>query len=176
MCIITKALKISKTSLCHNKFIHPRLSDRCQVLVLLMVACHPEVPIHESKSSWNLHLLPVLVEDMAAGDPWPSGCWDICHQPPWPRLGLSRVRKWMDGRLVATGLSSISHSQQPPAHLWVSLFSWPRTRHIHLLSLHPCSHMWKVFSFFPSPMLAHPFHVSRCKIGDNLATSAELKH
>lgn len=49
----------------------------CQVLFLLMVDCRPQVPIPGSKSSWNLHLLPVLVEDMAAGDLWPSGCWDI---------------------------------------------------------------------------------------------------
>lgn len=97
MCIITKTLKVSKTLLCHNKFIHPSLSNTCQVLVLLMVDCCPEVPIPGSKSSWNLHLLLVLMEDMAAGDLWPSGCWDICQNPPWPRLGLSRVRKWMVG-------------------------------------------------------------------------------
>lgn len=82
MCIIAKAIKVSKTLLCHNEFIHPRLSDTCQVLFLLMVASPPEIPSPGSKSSWNLHLLPVLVEDMAAGDPWPSEGWDICHQPP----------------------------------------------------------------------------------------------
>lgn len=62
----------------------------------------------------------------------------------------------MDGQLVVTGLSSISHSQQPPANLRVSLFSSPQhATFIFSLSLHAHTCGWFSLS---SPLLCSHIH------------------